>query len=679
MVKQAKVKTKDEKDLEFFLERKSQLQLARTQSGIEKIWKQADADYAPHQLGNTIKSKKVLVENERTEVSSYVSLEKDAWRSKEAKNDPYIKIQTAISILFDRNPEAVLEPESKRYEANNKLIAELYHRTWTDTKIGAKKELRKFIFNLGKYGWSPARRYYKHVVRKDMQIIKDFNTETKEFVYEKKDIVDMDDVYFEAKSPFDCWIDDMARPDDPLTRRDWMWREVWDKETTTNVLGQEIADMVEFSQISEVENSETTLGAEKQMNRYTSTNLAVIWFYENRLTDKYMMMWNDKLLKSSPLQRDDKELSLVDTYWTLRDMFSPYGIGLNEIMRSNKVMLDRVRNMTIDQVVLSIYKMIFTSNAEQLDDEGNDNVSIDPGKIKKVIDPKNIAFFEIPGPGQDAFNLIAMLEKDAEDDTGITKTLEGEVQGKTAFEIDQAQQGALKRLNTPLRNIKSALEWDALLCINTMQMIYSIPKVKSLVDPELIADYVAGINDDKERYFVSPDGTFNVLKYREFQLFLEAGPDGSLQHTDNKQFFMIKPSVLDWAGQITIRSESMIEKSKSLERASKLEMSNILIPVIAQMASNPAILMAYIGPVKQLLKLYDEDPKAWLPAEWLQPQAPLPPVPTLATDPNANPANQAGAISNGAPQAEQVNASATQNTPVTDMGMVNKVAQKLVP
>ena len=545
MAKQVKIKTQDEKDLEFFLERKNQLQSARDQGQMEKIWKQADADYTPHQLGTVSKSKKVLVENERTDVSTYVSLEKDQWRSKEAKNDPYIKIQTAISILFDRNPEAIFEPESKQYEANTKLLEQLYHRTWTDTRIGAKRELRKFIFNLGKYGWSPARRYYKHIVRKDMDVVKNFDTQTKNFVYEKKDIVDMDDVYFEAKSPFDCWIDDMARPDDPLTRRDWMWREVWDKENVINVLGQEIADQIDFSQISEIENSETTYGAAKQMNRYTSTNLAVIWFYENRLINKYIISWNDKLLKSVPLStiRDDVQLSLVDTYWTFRDMFSPYGIGINEIMRSNKVMLDRVRNMTIDQVVLSIYKMIFTSNAEQLDDEGNDNVSIDPGKIKKVIDPKNISFFEVPGPGQDAFNMIAMLEKDAEDDTGITKTLEGEITGKTAFEIDQAQQGALKRLNTPLRNIKSALEWDALLCVNTMQMIYSIPKVKSLVDPELIANYVAGINDDKERYFVQPDGTFNVLKYREFQLFLEQSSDGSLQPTDNKQFFIIKPSL----------------------------------------------------------------------------------------------------------------------------------------
>ena len=96
MPKPNKLNEKDQKDLDFFLVRKKQLEEARTNSGMEVLWRQADADYLPHKLGKS--KKKVLVENERTEVSSYVSLEKAQWRSKEAKNDPYIKIQTALSI-----------------------------------------------------------------------------------------------------------------------------------------------------------------------------------------------------------------------------------------------------------------------------------------------------------------------------------------------------------------------------------------------------------------------------------------------------------------------------------------------------------------------------------------------------------------------------------------------------
>ena len=67
-----KYSEQQKKDLEFFINRKRQLKDARSQSNIEKIWKQADADYLPHELGAI--GKKVLVENERTEVSTSISL-----------------------------------------------------------------------------------------------------------------------------------------------------------------------------------------------------------------------------------------------------------------------------------------------------------------------------------------------------------------------------------------------------------------------------------------------------------------------------------------------------------------------------------------------------------------------------------------------------------------------------
>lgn len=601
-------------DLNFFLLRKQQLMDSRANSGIEKIWKQADADYEPHELGAP--KKKVLVENERTEVSTYVNLNKDQWRSKQASNDPYIKIQSAIAILFDRNPEALFDPAARRFEANTILMDKLYHRTWLDTKINSKAQLRQFIFNLSKYGFSVARRYYRKEMRKDLEVIKEFDVKSNKFTYEKKDIIDFDDVYFENMRVWDCWIDDMARPDDRYSRRDWMWRKTYDKFKFEELLKitESTAELSLFSFSSGTEVDDTN--PVNSNERITSEDLITVYFYENRQKNKFIIEAGGQLIATTPIPREDQELSLVDTYWTLRSDESPYGIGINEIMRSNKVLKDRVKNMTMDQVVLSIYKMFFYANSEQIDDEGGESVSIEPGKGKKVIDPKNITWLDIPGPGRDAYEGLKLIDEDIDQDTGINKTLQGVITGKTAFEIEQAKEGALKRLSTPLRNIKAALEWDALLCVNLIQMVYSIPRVYKIVDPELIAHYVSEINDDKELYFVEEDGTFNALDYREFQLSLEQTPDGIIS-SEEKQFFMVKPSHLDWSGQITIRVESMIEMSKSMERSTKLEMSNILLPLIGQMAAAPQMIQIYIKPVKQILKLYNENPQDWLPDEWL--------------------------------------------------------------
>lgn len=621
-------------NLTFFLTRKEQLKSFRTNCGIEDIWRQADADYVPHKLG--VFGKKVLVENERTQTSTYVNLQKNKWRSAEAKNDPYIKIQTAMSILFDRNPEATFDPGSSRFETNTILIERLYHRTWTDTNINARPQLRKFIFNCAKYGWCVARRYYKKEVRKGMQMVKEYDIKTQEFTYEKKDIVDVDDVYFENKSVWDAWIDDMSMPDDPRSTRDWMWREIMDKASFEMLLDEVnfTGDKGQFQFGTVTKEEAEHYNSQKNNRQYTSDDLIEVFFYENRIKDIFFIEAGGKKVADMHLPRTDKELSLIQTYWTIRSDVDPYGIGINEIMRSNKVLKDKIRNMTIDQVVLSIYKMFFYSNSEQLDDEGGEMVSLEPGKGKKVIDPKNITWSDIPGPGRDAMTMIDMLDKDMEDDTGVTKTLEGEITGKTAFEISQAQQGALKRLSNPLRSIKQALEWDAKLTVNLMQLVYSVPKVKTIVDPDLIAEYVASVNADPSRYFIDPEtGALNATKYREFQLSLEESQEGGFQPSEEKRFFMIKPPQLAWEGQITIRVESMFETSRPLEQRKKLEMSNMLVPLLQTMGANPAMVPVLQKPAKQILKIYDENPKSWMPDAWLIdvplvpaiPQGPIPP------------------------------------------------------
>ena len=655
---------KSEETKLFYKNRKIELISARTESGMEEIWKQADKDYLPHELGSTKGAKKVLVENERTEVSSYVQLEKNAWRSKVASNNPFIKIQTAIAILFDRNPEAVFDPLSKRFVANTKVVEKLYHRTWTDTNIGAKKELRKFIFNLAKYGWSPARRYYKRAVRKDMNAITRFNLETQDFEFQKRDMVDVDDVFFETKSPFDVWIDDLAKPDDPRSRRDWLWREVFDKMSFEAMLDDLNVDY----KVGDFKFSTFTETRDEQKKRFTSSDLIDVYFYENRQKDVFLLESDEKVFFESPITIDCKETSLVDTYWNLRNTDSPYGIGLNEIMRGNKILLDRVKNMTIDQVVLAIYKMVFAANTEQLDDEGGETISIEPGKVKKIINPSNIKIFEIPSPDKEAFVMIEMLEKDIEDDTGITKTLEGEISGKTAFEVAQAQQGALKRLGTPLRNIKSALEWDAKLTVNLMRMIYSVPKVYTILESQLITEYTAAVNNDKDRYFVDEKGQFNALKYREFQLNLEANSEGEFKPTKDKNFLMVKPHYLDWEGEIVIRIESMIEMSKPLERQQKLEMSNLLLPIIYQGIANPMAIPVLIKPAKQILEIYDEDVADWLPEEWLAGQVQMPLMGQgLLQD------GQVGQEARRLVPEEQISA------PATEMGAVQSAAQQLTP
>lgn len=609
-----------EEDRDFFLLRKNQLMNARKNvfgQDIEALWRQADIDYLPHELSRSGRNK---VEDYRSESYRTNSVPTDGWRSQKANSNPFIKIQSAISILIGQNPQGTFTPDTKQFQATNDLMYELYKRSWADVRIGQKKEFRKFVFNLSKYGWSCFRRYHKKVVRGNIMHIVNYNTDTDTYDLKKGTITDIDDVYLENKSPWSVWMDDMAKPDDPYSRRDWMWKEVYDADTFKEQFKM-------FPNAKQVEGKSYQGQAEEnktvQERRFESDNLVTMFFYENKVKDRFMGVTDDDvLIFSIPLPYEHKQLSLVDTYWTMRNAECPYGIGLPEIMRNNNTLLDQMRNMTIDQLRLSIYKMFFYHSSEQLGDEGGEGITIIPGKGVKVVDPKNISFLEIPGPGNEAWEGIKMLSDDIDADTGVTQTLEGQITGKTAFEISQTQNAALKRLATPLDNIKAALEWDAMLAVSLMQTVYSEPMVHRIADPALISKYLAEIDSDKDMYFIDPEtGVFNAVQYRQFHLGLEQNAQGQFTPSEKQQFFTVKPQWLEWQGTIQIQAESILVPSPALDRQQKLELFNLITPLMA----NPQIPADLVKKaVKQIIKVYDEDPEDWLPETWLQdtPQQP---------------------------------------------------------
>ena len=100
--------------------------------------------------------------------------------------------------------------------------------------------------------------------------------------------------------------------------------------------------------------------------------------------------------------------------------------------------------MTIDQLTLSIYKMFFYQGTQSITETGD--IKITPGAGKQVLDPKNINWLEIPGPGSEAWKGLEIFKKDMDEASGITDPLLGIITGKTAFEIAQAKESALKAL-----------------------------------------------------------------------------------------------------------------------------------------------------------------------------------------------------------------------------------------
>jgi len=590
---------------------------------LEEIWRAADKDYIPHTLKT--KGKKVIYTDEEKGWRGVPTvLEKSGdWQSDTSYPNPYIKIQTALAILIDRNPEGVFTPGSKQYEQNTSLIKTLYQRNWEIAK--SKQQLKLFVFNLAKYGWAIARTYPKLVKRKVKNLI-EYNEENPEkSIYEEKEVVEYNDVFRENLDVWNAWIDDMALPDRPDTIRDWAWRKVypWD------VFLQEFGNYPLTKYVSKGGNVEEKIGAGVR-KKYVEKDLVEVYFYENKVKDLYMVIANEIPIIIEPLPISDsegrKKLSCWQTYWNLRHACSPYGIGIYEAIRNDQKLLDRIRNMTIDQLTLMIYKMFFYTGTTELTEGGE--IRIEPGVGKQVLDPSNIKWLEIPGPGAEAWAGIEMFKKDIEDISGITPPLIGEVTGKTAFEVAQAKEAALKRLKTPLENIADALEEDAYITISLIQMLYSIPEVYKLVDKEKINAYLQEIQSDPELYEYDEEGNFIAKVYREIPMKLEVDEQGNFVESEDTRFFRVKPSGLAWEGIIKVKAQSILSVSKELQKAMDLEMVNLISPLMDRINQEMAMYqqqgidvslndITHGKIVKNILKIYDKDPKDWLPDRWL--------------------------------------------------------------
>lgn len=565
---------------------------------IDALFVDADKDSIPHRLRNS--SKKVLAEDETkgwAGTSSMVQLGKNDWQSDVSKANPYIKLQTALAILVDQNPSGVFTATSKKYEKANILMKQLYERSWEYAK--SKTQLKLFIYNLAKYGWAIARTYPLNLPK-----------------------MGYDDIFRENLDPRNAWIDDMARPGNTLSLRDWTWRKVYPMDTFKE----------EFSKYENVKYVKAGGNIEETITGTTGerkeTELVEVNFYENVIKDSFVVIANGVpvVIEKLPISniKGLKKLSCWQTFWTLRHAESVYGIGIYEAAKYDNALLDRIRNMTIDQLTLSIYKMFFYQGTQALTETGD--IIVSPGVGKQTLDPKNINWMQVPGPGAEAWQGIDMFQKDSDLSCGITDPLQGEVTGKTAFELAQAKESALKRLKSPLGNILDALNEEGYITVALIQLLYSVPEVYTITDPKVIEEYLKETKSDPELFSRTEDsmdeqgnmmpGEFKAKVFREFPLNLDKDEKGNLVDTKDTQFFRVKPSGLAWDGIINIKSQSLLSSSKQVDKAMDLEMYNMLIPLLVQ----PPELYSLVA--KSICKLYDKDPADILPASWLEADKP---------------------------------------------------------
>lgn len=626
----------ERKVLKYVKRRMDEMIEFRRSLNIEPRWKQADEEYVPHELDYGTTRKRFETDQDTGLRSRMVPVGDASQQWRQAASAPTLlaKIQTAVSILVDQQPEAELVALLKKYQGTTDLAYALWKRNWQIT--GAKEKLKLIIFDLIKYGWA-AQRTIPRLIKYPKRILIEKDTQNPENdKYEDTELEWFNDIDREHLNPFRTWIDEMTKPYEPYSNNECYYELDYSYDSFMTEFGQypnsEFVPRDSAMQRSEEQTADTnrqTVARSQSMTNQSKVrkDIVTVGFFQSRPKDLYVLYIpaHKIILYISPLPNDDGYLDITQTMWILRSSNLPYGISLWEIIRQNKMLYDKMKNMTMDQLVLSIMKFGFFSGTNTV--LGDGKIDIVPGQARQLTSSTGkpeINWMEIPGPGKDAWQGLEAVASMMDDESGISPTLEGEVTGKTLGEILHAKEAALKRLKTPVANIAWFIEQDAYLTLSWMSQTYTIPTVKEFADEKEMIEYekendlahselFAQINEETGE-------TTGIQAHYLPQLSLHLEDrDGKLHTSKASKFFQvgeqkdqIHPKKLKWRGIFKVIPRSIIDSSQELLKATKMEMFNMLVPLL----QFPAEIVAKAA--KQIIKINEEDPKDWLPDAWIQ-------------------------------------------------------------
>ena len=643
----------DDKEAELvkFIEKRIET-LKKTKTDIlggfdfEELMKAADKEYLPNNLiqKDTGKNNTIYIQDEETglrgasKIVNLDTMKSGNWRSNLSEPTLFVKIQTALSILIDQNPEATFKGTCERYEGRSKVAKATWKRNWELNN--SIEVLKLFVFDLAKYGFAVGHTLPR-ILKREKEILQTVDTENPENnTYKKETITEFNDIYREKLDPYRTWLDDKANLTDPFSVNDWYYEKDYALDEFLEEFGiYKNSETVKAGTLKEEGNSE---GSSINAATKTRKDMVTVGFYENKKKDLYTIYIPDQKipLYYSPLPNDDGKLTLWYTYWLERDPRTIYGIGLYELLKNNKVMYDRLKNMTIDQLVMAIYPMLFYSGTPKA---GEGEITLSPNKIVQKLPGSTVEQVRISYDPR-GWEGVQKLKEDADEVTGVTPTLQGDVGGKTLGEILHAKDAALKRLNIPMMNIAKAIEQDAYITLSWANQIYSIPEVKQFLNQsemdafqkenELVADNVKAIGDA---------GKLEAQYYPKLDLGLDEDKEGYLVESPERRFFQLGNGEgqlpigsLKWEGKIQIKAMSIISPNPEIERQRKLELFNVISPVVYQMSSlmnqhvDPKTGAVYTpegglevaldlyNPCKQILDIQDEKPEKWLPKKLVE-------------------------------------------------------------
>lgn len=392
----------------------------------------------------------------------------------------FSKILIATSVLAGKLPDCKVIADDKVYA---KASYELWKRGWTMVGGNGENTLMLTYQNLLTYGWAAWRVYPRRVQVQRKGVTK--------ILY--------DDIYREPMQVTRTWLGLGFNHGDY-----WSWGETYyEKDIQKDRFFAMYPEAKKFEKKKDYLNKCSVTEEAKDENRTKLETHYTIGYYEDELSNRYVITCGKMVIFDGELPNDGSHGSIVTSRCFVRNPNDPHGVGLYEMMRGNTALYTYINSLNAQQVEAEIFPLLFGAQVQN----GTATYKRGPNIVNPKHPGSDIDVIRTTGNVSQGIAYGDKQKQSIEENTGVNNIVAGQNAESTLGSTVILKEAAYNRLTPPKNSIVNALEKDAHISNTWMEQIYPVDKI-FMLDTE---DQIAEFTKQNPNYFTESQAVVNEL------------------------------------------------------------------------------------------------------------------------------------------------------------------------
>lgn len=294
--------------------------------------------------------------------------------------------------------------------------------------------------------------------------------------------------------------------------------------------------------------------------------------YYNKITDKYIIIANDIIIRNGPLPYNHKELPFqVYKFVDFPDQF--YGVSIPTLLEDTQAESETLRNMKLDQLKININPPIFI-NSDVYSDVDKGWQRVEPGlkiEVGGSTGPENIRWFEPPNYSPDYSQMQSELEGEAIKTVGMNSLLSAlPKQGEAVRNNMMAMETSIKTIKKSIRNWAIGKKEAIRQKISLITQYYPTSRIEEYKDGvKYLMPKSIRMQDE---VITNEEGNYNVEK------------------SEGLSYFSVEEDAVTMAGNINVEID--VDNVVPVSRAARMQRSEMALAQLTPLLMNPMALKA---------------------------------------------------------------------------------------